>query len=79
MEWIVKILEGITGAGTEFLSMIGQFLAQIPTFFFTTTGEGATATISITPVGALTALGLAGSAVGFCIRWVRSLFKLRSL
>lgn len=76
MEWIAKILEGITGAGTEFLTMIGQFLAEIPKFFFTTGAEGA---ITITPVGALTALGLAGSAVSFCIRWVRSLFKLRSL
>lgn len=76
MAWISEILQSISGAGTAFLAMIGDFLAKIPDFFFTVDAEGA---VTITPVGALTALGLAGTAVAFCIRWIRGLFKLRSL
>lgn len=77
MEWIIEILQTVAGAGGEFLTMIGQFLGKIPEFFFTVDAE--TQAITITPVGALTALGLGGTAVAFCIRWVRGLFKLRSL
>lgn len=77
MTWITEILEAVTSAGSEFLTMIGTYLSKIPEFFFTVAAEGGT--VTITPVGALTAIGLAGSAVAFCIRWVRGLFKLRSL